>query len=57
MEATPEVKVEIDSSDKGRKKRNWGHAFYTFLVSGGIMVVLALGFGLAIGISLLFYHK
>ena len=57
MEATPDAKVEINSSDKGKKKRNWGHAFYTFLVSGVIMVVLALGFGLAILISVLFYRK
>ena len=53
MEATSDGKVEIDSSDKGKKERNWGHAFYNFLVSGGIVFLLFVAAMLAIAIVLL----
>jgi hypothetical protein len=53
MEATSDGKMEIDSRDKAKKKRSWGSAFYTFLSSGGIIVLLLVGFVLVIVISVL----
>jgi hypothetical protein len=54
MEATSNGKVEVGNKEEGKKKRSWGSAFYTFLASGGIIVLLVLGVVLAVVISILF---
>jgi hypothetical protein len=54
MEATSNQEVEVNSGDTAKKKRSGWSAFYTFLASGGIIVLLVLGVVLAIVISILF---
>lgn len=49
MESAPNAKAE----DEGKKKRTWGSAFFTFLASGGIIVLLVVGVALAVVISVL----
>ena len=53
MEATPDAEVEINSSDKGKKRRNWLDAFNTFMACGGIIVMLLLAAVLLIVIGVL----
>ena len=54
MEATSNGKAEVTKREEGKKNRSWGSAFYTFLASGGIIILLVVGVVLAIVISLLF---
>ena len=53
MEATSDAKAEVNSKGKGKQGRTWGRAFYNFLASGGIILVLVAAVALAIAISLL----
>ncbi len=54
MEATSDGKIESAKGVKAKKKRSWGSAFFTFLASGGIIVLLVVGVVLAFVISMLF---
>ena len=53
MEPTSDGKGEINSEEKAREKRSWGGAFFTFLASGGIMLLVLVGGVLLVVISIL----
>jgi hypothetical protein len=53
MEGASNGKVEVGGSDTAKKKRSWGSAFYTFLASGGIMLLVLAGGVLLVVISIL----
>ncbi len=48
MEAGPLSKAETNIGDKGKGKRGWGGRIYTFLASGGLILVLVGGFIIAV---------
>ena len=52
MEVIPNGEAKIGSGDKA-KKRSWGSMFYKFLSSGGIIVLIVVGFVLTVVISVL----
>ncbi len=53
MEVVSKGKVEVRSNDAIKKKKSWGTKFYSFLASGGIIVLVVVGFILAIIVSIL----
>ena len=53
MEASSDEKVEVNSGDKAKKKRSKWSAFYTFLSSGGIIVLVIVIAVLAFAINIL----
>jgi hypothetical protein len=53
METTPNGRVEVSGREEGKKKRSWGSAFFTFLASGGIILLLIAGVAIAVVVSIL----
>ncbi len=52
MVGTSDATTQVSNTDKGKKK-SWGSKFYTFLASGGIILVLIFAVMIAVGVSLL----
>jgi len=48
MEETTNKKMVPDIKDEGKGKRGWGNRIYTFLASGGLILVLIGGFIIAV---------
>ncbi len=53
MEATSSNKIKVNGEGSANKKRSWGSAVFTFLASGGIILVLVVGVVITIVISIL----
>jgi hypothetical protein len=53
MEAKPGGDTRTNDTAKEKEKRKWGRTFYNFLASGGIIVLIVLGFVLVVVISVL----
>lgn len=48
MEEATNKKMEANIKDEGKGKRKWGSRIYTFLASGGLILVLVGGFIIAV---------
>ena len=48
METVTNQKMETNVREEEKGKRKWGSRIYTFLASGGILIVLVVGFIIAV---------
>lgn len=48
METGANEKMQMNMRDEGKGKRGWGSRIYTFLASGGLILVLVGGFIIAV---------